>query len=127
MKEMKVLYVGVDNLPDSCSDCRMTQWSTEGKRMYCFCVVRDEMVNLIKYPNSRPLNCPLKLKSDKDKLKIDVDDANVYEKGKANIGYDLRDHYGRCFYDNELFATEDEAEFECIRLNEILEREKRGE
>ena len=52
---------------------------------------------------------------------------NVYEKGKANIGYDLRDHYGRCFYDNELFATEDEAEFECIRLNEILEREKRGE
>jgi len=52
---------------------------------------------------------------------------NVYEKEEANIGYDLQDHYGRCFYDNELFATEDEAEFECIRLNEILEREKRGE
>jgi len=57
---MKIKSVIVDNLPDSCSDCRMTQWSTEGKRMYCFCVVRDEMVNLIKYPNSRPLNCPLK-------------------------------------------------------------------
>jgi len=59
MKEMKVLYVGVDNLPTSCSDCRLTHWSTEGKRMYCFCVVRDEMVNLVDYPNSRPLNCPL--------------------------------------------------------------------
>lgn len=75
MKEMKVLYVGVDNLPTSCSDCRLTQWSTEGKRMYCFCVVRDEMVNLIDYPNSRPHNCPLTLESDKDKLKIDVDAA----------------------------------------------------
>ena len=52
---------------------------------------------------------------------------NVYVKEKANIGYCLRDHYGRCFYDNELFATEDEAEFECIRLNEILDRERRGE
>mgnify|MGYP007001763739 CR=1 FL=1 len=52
---------------------------------------------------------------------------NVYVKEKANIGYCLRDYYGRCFYDNELFPTEDEAEFECIRLNEILEREKRGE
>ena len=52
---------------------------------------------------------------------------NVYEKEKANIGYCLRGYYGRCFYDNELFATEDEAEFECIRLNEILDREKRGE
>ena len=52
---------------------------------------------------------------------------NVYEKEEANIGYDLQGHYGRCFYDNELFPTEDEAEFECIRLNEILEREKRGE
>ena len=72
---MKILYVVVDNLPDSCSDCRLTQWSTDGKRTYCFCVVRDEMVNLIKYPNSRPLNCPLKLESDNDKLKIDVDAA----------------------------------------------------
>lgn len=52
---------------------------------------------------------------------------NVYTKEEVNIGYDLQDHYGRCFYDSELFATEDEAEFECIRLNEILEREKRGE
>lgn len=52
---------------------------------------------------------------------------NVYTKEEANIGYDLQDHYGRCFYDSELFATEDEAEAECIRLNEILEREKRGE
>ncbi len=49
---------------------------------------------------------------------------NVYTKEEANIGYDLQDHYGRCFYDSELFATEDEAEFECIRLNEILEREE---
>jgi len=56
---MKIKSVVVDNLPDSCSDCRLTQWSTDGKRTYCFCVVRDEMVNLIKYPNSRPLNCPL--------------------------------------------------------------------
>ena len=75
MKEMKIKSVIVDNLPDSCSDCRMTQWSTEGKRMYCFCVVRDEMVNLIDYPNSRPHNCPLRLESDNDKLKIDVDAA----------------------------------------------------
>ena len=75
MKEMKVRSVIVDNLPDSCSDCRLTQWSTEGKRMYCFCVARDEMVNLVDYPNSRPLNCPLKLESDNDKLKIDVDAA----------------------------------------------------
>ncbi|HQM01157.1 MAG TPA: hypothetical protein PLH98_11475 [Ruminococcus flavefaciens] len=52
---------------------------------------------------------------------------NVYAKEEANIGYELQDHYVRCFYDKELFATEDEAEFECIRLNEILEREKRGE
>ena len=51
---------------------------------------------------------------------------NVYEKEKANIGYCLRGYAG-CFYDNELFATEDEAEFECIRLNYILERERRGE
>jgi len=33
------------------------------------------MVNLIDYPNSRPNNCPLKLESDNDKLKIDVDAA----------------------------------------------------
>jgi len=72
---MKIKSVIVDNMPDSCSDCRMTQWSTEGKRMYCFCVARDEMVNLIDYPNSKPLNCPLKLESDNDKLKIDVDAA----------------------------------------------------
>jgi len=52
---------------------------------------------------------------------------NVYEKEKANIGYDLRGYYGGCFYDSDLFATEDEAEAECIRLNYILEREKRGE
>jgi len=52
---------------------------------------------------------------------------NVYEKEEAKIGYDMRGYYGRYFYDRELFATEDEAEFECIRLNEILEREKRGE
>ena len=52
---------------------------------------------------------------------------NAYVKEEANIGYDLRGYYGGCFYDNELFATEDEAEAECIRLNEILEREKRGE
>ncbi len=51
---------------------------------------------------------------------------NVYEKEKANIGYCLRGYTG-CFYDSDLFATEDEAEFECIRLNYILEREKRGE
>ena len=72
---MKILYVVVDQLPKSCSDCRMTQWSTEGKRMYCFCVVLDEMVNLVDYPNIRPHNCPLKLESDNDKLKIDVDAA----------------------------------------------------
>ena len=75
MKEMKIKSVIVDNLPDSCSDCRLTQWSTEGKRMYCFCVARDEMVNLIDYPNSRPHNCPLRLESQQDKLKIDVDAA----------------------------------------------------
>ncbi len=51
---------------------------------------------------------------------------NVYEKEEAYIGYCLRGYCG-CFYDRVLFATEDEAEFECIRLNEILEREKRGE
>ena len=72
MKEMKIKSVIVDNLPDSCSDCRMTQWSTEGKRMYCFCVVRNEMVNLIDYPNSRPNNCPLRLESEQDKLKINL-------------------------------------------------------
>ena len=72
---MKIKSVVVDKLPDSCTDCRLTQWSTDGKRMYCFCVARDEMVNLIDYPNSRPMNCPLKLESDKDKLKIDVDAA----------------------------------------------------
>jgi len=72
---MKIKSVIDDSLPDSCSDCRLTQWSTEGKRMYCFCVARDEMVNLIDYPNSKPLNCPLKLESDNDKLKIDVDAA----------------------------------------------------
>jgi hypothetical protein len=33
------------------------------------------MINLIKYPNSRPINCPLKLERDKDKLKIDLDAA----------------------------------------------------
>jgi len=52
---------------------------------------------------------------------------NVYEKEKANIGYDLRGYYSGCFYDNELFATEDEAEAECDRLNKILAREKMGE
>jgi len=52
---------------------------------------------------------------------------NVYEKGKAEIGYDLPYYYGRCFYDNELFATEAECQAECDRLNDILEREKRGE
>jgi len=52
---------------------------------------------------------------------------NVYTKEIVKIGYDLQDHYGRYFYDSELFATEDEAEAECIRLNDILEREKRGE
>ena len=49
---------------------------------------------------------------------------NVYTKEEVNIGYDLRGYYGGCFYDNELFATEDEAEAECIRLNDILERLK---
>ena len=72
---MKIYSVLVDELPKSCYECRLTQWSTEGKRMYCFCVVRDEMVNLINYPNSRPKNCPLRLESDNDKLKIDVDAA----------------------------------------------------
>ena len=52
---------------------------------------------------------------------------NVYKKGKTEIGYELPYYYGRCFSDKELFATEDEAEFECIRLNDILDREKRGE
>lgn len=52
---------------------------------------------------------------------------NVYEKEKSYTSYDLRGYYSGCFYDSELFATEDEAEAECIRLNEILEREKRGE
>ena len=51
---------------------------------------------------------------------------NVYVKEEANIGYCLRGYAG-CFYDTKLYATEDEAEFECIRLNEILAREKRGE
>ena len=72
---MKINSIFVNELPTSCSDCRLTQWSTEGKRMYCFCVVRDEMVNLIDYPNSRPHNCPLRLESQQDKLKIDVDAA----------------------------------------------------
>ena len=72
---MKIYSVLVDELPKSCYECRLTQWSTDGKRMYCFCVARDEMVNLIDYPNSKPLNCPLKLESDNDKLKIDVDAA----------------------------------------------------
>ena len=72
---MKIYSVLVDELPKSCYECRLTQWSTDGKRMYCFCVVRDEMVNLIDYPNSRPHNCPLRLESDNDKLKIDVDAA----------------------------------------------------
>jgi hypothetical protein len=52
---------------------------------------------------------------------------NVYKKGKTEISYELPYYYEGCFYDSELFATEDEAEAECIRLNEILEREKRGE
>jgi len=72
---MKIYSVLVDELPKSCYECRLTQWSTDGKRMYCFCVVLDEMINLIKYPNSRPINCPLKLERDKDKLKIDLDAA----------------------------------------------------
>jgi hypothetical protein len=52
---------------------------------------------------------------------------NVYTKEEVNIGYDLRGYYGGCFYDNELFATEAECQAECDRLNDILEREKRGE
>ena len=72
---MKIYSVLVDELPKSCYECRLTQWSTDGKRMYCFCVVRDEMVNLIDYPNSRPHNCPLELEEEKDKLKIDLDAA----------------------------------------------------
>ena len=72
---MKIKSVVVDKLPDSCTDCRLTQWSTDVNRMFCFCVVLDEMINLIKYPNSRPINCPLKLERDKDKLKIDLDAA----------------------------------------------------
>jgi len=75
MMIMKIYSVIVDELPKSCYECRLTQWSTDGKRMYCFCVVLDEMVNLVDYPNIRPHNCPLKLESEQDKLKIDVDAA----------------------------------------------------
>ena len=69
---MKIYSVAVDELPTSCTDCRLTKWSTDGKRTYCFCVMRGEMINLIKYRNSRPLNCPLELKKEIDKLETDL-------------------------------------------------------
>jgi len=84
---MKIHSILVDKLPTSCSDCRLTQWSTEGKRMYCFCVVRDEMVNLINYPNSRPPNCQLKIENENDKLKADLAKA-------MNAINDTCDHCG---------------------------------
>lgn len=48
---------------------------------------------------------------------------NVYTKEESNIGYDLQDHYGRCFYDSELFATEAECQAECDRLNKVAQYE----
>lgn len=52
---------------------------------------------------------------------------DVYVKEKANIGYCLRGYNAGCFYDTKLFSTEAECHAECVRLNEILEREERGE
>jgi len=90
---MKINSIFVNELPTSCSDCQLlTKWSTDGKRMYCFCVVRDEMVNLIDYPNSRPNNCPLKLEDKTDKFKIKLLEANLAE-AMAAIN-DTCDHCG---------------------------------
>lgn len=50
----------------------------------------------------------------------------VYGKENYYTYYDLRGYYSGCFYDNELFATEAECQAECDRLNDILDREKRG-
>ena len=62
---MKIRYVIVDELPDSCLVCRLTEWRDEVKRAYCFCVPLGEKVDLFKYVMARPSNCPLRLERKK--------------------------------------------------------------
>ena len=66
---MKVLSIVVDEIPSYCSVCKMAHWSTDGKRMFSFCVALNEMINLIEYPTLRPPKCPLVLEPEVQKLK----------------------------------------------------------
>ena len=102
---MKIYRAFVDELPNSCTDCRLTKWSTDGKRTYCLCVVRNELANLIKHPNNRPPNCPLELEEEKDKLKIDLDAAmDAINKPEDPCGFSIEvcesDDPERRYYEN---------------------------
>ena len=50
-----------DLLPDSCSKCRFVEWKLDEKQYVCYCILLDEIINSVKYQNSRQLNCPLEM------------------------------------------------------------------
>jgi len=56
---MKIKSVIVDNMPYSCSSCRLKQWRMEGKQMDYFCYPLGENIDLIKYLTTRHSSCPL--------------------------------------------------------------------
>jgi len=62
---MKTRSMSVDLLPDSCSKCRFLKWKLDEKQYSCYCILLDEKINLMKFSNSRPLNCPLERKRKK--------------------------------------------------------------
>jgi len=63
---MKVLYIVVDTIPDSCSSCRLKQFRMEGKRMDYFCYPLGKNIDLVKYLTTRQSNCPFRLERKND-------------------------------------------------------------
>ena len=66
-----------DLLPDSCSKCRFVEWKLDEKQYVCYCILLDEIINSVKYQNSRQLNCPLEMNNMKLYL--------VYRNGNVDL------------------------------------------
>ena len=84
---MKVLYAIVDKLPFCCNECQLAWWRRDGNRMYCFCTAHKDLGDVTEYNNRRPQICPLRLKSETDKLVSDLAKA-------MNAINDTCDHCG---------------------------------